>query len=68
MNKIFDWINGTPVGVAVKVGVAAVLSYVLTVYVPHLDPVVAVGLTPVLVALVDWFNPNDPRFGHGSGS
>lgn len=63
MNKILDWINGSPIGVAIKVGVAAMLAYVLAEYVPQIDPILVVGITPILVAVIDFLNPANDRFG-----
>ena len=67
MSTLLKFLNDNPVGVALKVAVVAVLSLVLT-NLPTFDlsPYVAVGVTPILVALIDYFNPLNPRFGMGS--
>jgi hypothetical protein len=64
VDTVLAFLNNNPVGVAVKVGVAAVLSWVL-VTAPEWDvpTVVVIGVTPVIVALIDFFNPLNTRFG-----
>lgn len=67
MSAFLNWINASPIGVAIKVGVAAMLSYALADYLPKLDPIFVVGLTPVIVALIDFLNPQNDRFGVNRG-
>lgn len=67
MSKVLDFFATHPVGVAVKVGLAAMVAWVLaSVDTFGLHPIVVVGLIPVLVAVIDWLNPQDARFGKGA--
>lgn len=67
MNHVLDFFANHPIGVAVKVGLAAMVAWVLSSIDQFgLHPIVVVGIVPVLVALIDYLNPKDGRFGRGT--
>lgn len=67
MSKFLAWLAASPLATAAKVGAAATLGYILAE--PDLlglPPVVVVGIVAALPVLINWLNPADTRYGHGS--
>lgn len=60
------WLADSPLALALKVGLAAAGGWLIAnVDSIGLPPIVAVGLVPALVILVNALNPHDPTVGIG---
>lgn len=67
MNKVLEFLAKSPIGSALKVGVGAVLAYLLdNIASFDLPPVALVFITAIAPAVINWFNPADDRYGNGS--
>jgi hypothetical protein len=67
MNLFFNWLATSPLATALKVAVAASLSWVLdnqeSLNVP---PVALVAFVAAIPVLINWLNPEDYRYGINS--
>lgn len=62
--RVAAWLNNTAVGVAVKVGIAATATYAIdNITSFDLPAYVNIALVGILVAIGDWLNPHNDRFG-----
>ena len=67
MEHFLNWLASSPLGTAVKVGVAASLGWVVgNPDALNLPPVALVGLVSAIPVLINWLNPADGRYGNGA--
>jgi len=66
MEDFLYWLASSPLGSALKVGVAASLGWVVSnPNTLNMPPVIAVGLVTAIPVLINWLNPADGRYGKG---
>lgn len=67
MQKFLIWLAASPLATAFKVALAAVLAYIISS--PEgfdLSPVLGVAAAAAFPVIINWLNPDDPRYGNGS--
>lgn len=62
--SFLEWFGTSPLASFARTFIAAVLGWIL-LNSDSLDlhPAIVLGLVSALPALINWLNPNDPRFG-----
>ena len=64
MTSFLTFLGNSPLGSALKVGLGAVLAYVIdNIGTFDLPPVVSVFIVAFTPAIINWLNPEDVRYG-----
>ena len=64
MTPFLIWLANSPLASALKIGSAAALVWLVdNIGALHLQPAVAIGITAALPVIINWLNPEDPRYG-----
>lgn len=64
MSSFLQWLATSPIASFAKVFVAGVLGWVvINIDSFGLHPAIAIGFASALPILVNWFNPEDSRYG-----
>lgn len=66
METFLKWLATSPLGSALKVGLAATFGWVLeNIETLNVPSVLSVALVTAIPVIINWLNPQDKRYGAG---
>jgi len=69
MNAFLNFLAKNPIGSALKVAAGLALAEGLSnIQALHLPQAAALVVTVLVPPIINWLNPNDPRYGNGSSN